>query len=148
MDNSAERLLDDVTIKIAIRQALLESLPGTDQPTEQGGFIVRDATTLKPVVRRLSVGQADSFQIPLCPDGRFHGEEIIGSFHTHPNIGPEWQEEPSRQDIRLVTEYPETVGAIHFVIGMARTYSIANDGTVNVLGTTDEVLRIDSEDQS
>jgi proteasome lid subunit RPN8/RPN11 len=148
MDFSAEHLLNDIAIRTAMREALRESQPGTKHPTEQGGFIVRDATTLRPVVRRLSVGQADSFQIPLCPDGRFHAEQIIGSFHTHPNIGPEWQEEPSRQDIRLVTEYPETVGAIHFVIGPAQTYSITTDGTVCVLGKTDDVLQIDSEDKS
>jgi hypothetical protein len=79
MDFSAEHLLNDIAIRTAMREALRESQPGTKHPTEQGGFIVRDATTLRPVVRRLSVGQADSFQI----------EQIIGSFHTHPNIGPE-----------------------------------------------------------
>ncbi|MDA0806445.1 MAG: Mov34/MPN/PAD-1 family protein [Planctomycetota bacterium] len=148
MDFSTEHLLNDIAIRTAMREALRESRPGTKHPIEQGGFIVLDAITLRPVVRRLNVGQADSFQIPLCPDGQFHGEPIIGSFHTHPNIGPEWQEEPSRQDIRLVTEYPETVGAIHFVIGPAKTYAITNDGTVSVLGRTDDVLQIDSEDQS
>jgi len=147
-EHSAEHLLENATIRRAFRDALLESRPGTKTPIEQGGFIVRDAGTLRPVVRRLSVGQADSFQIPMCPDGRFHGEEILGSFHTHPNTGPDWQEEPSRQDIRLVTEYPETVGPWHFVIGQARTYCIANDGAVKILGATDDVLQIDFEDQS
>ncbi|MDA0285518.1 MAG: Mov34/MPN/PAD-1 family protein [Planctomycetota bacterium] len=148
MENSAEQLFEDSAIRRALRDALLESRSGTKQPIEQGGFIVRDASTLRPVVRRLSAGLADSFQIPLCPDGQFRGEQILGSFHTHPNTGPEWQEEPSRQDIRLVTEYPETIGPWHFVIGPVRTYCIGNDGTVKVLGVTDDVLQIDSEDQS
>lgn len=146
MENSAEELLDEATIRSALRDALLDSRPGTKAPIEQGGFIVRDSGTLRPVVRRLNIGQADSFQIPLCPDGKFQGEQILGSFHTHPNTGPLWQEEPSRQDIRLVTEYPETVGRWHFVIGPERTYCIVNDGTVRTLGATDDVLQFDSED--
>lgn len=148
MDNSYEQLLNDVSVRTALRTALLESQPGTKEAIEQGGFIVQDAHSFKPVVRRLAVGNSDSFQIPLCPDGQFRNEQILGSFHTHPNTGPEWQEEPSRQDIRLVTEYPETVGPWHFVIGPAHTYCIANDGTVKTLGATDDVLRTDPENQS
>ena len=40
----------------------------------------------------------------------------------------------------MTVDYPETLGAIHFVLGPSHTYSIRNDGTVTVLGKTTEVL--------
>jgi hypothetical protein len=70
----------------------------------------------------------------------YHGQQIVGSFHTHPNAGTEWRQEPSVQDIRLSQEYPETMGMHQFVIAKAKIYHINNDGVVTEMGFTNQLL--------
>lgn len=140
MSGPLDSLLREPTTRRELLRALDESHPGTDEAVEQGGFIVQDSNTGLPVVRRLAPGRSSSIDFPLCPDGQFQGEPILASLRTHPNVGPGWDEAPNRQDVRMTVDYPETLGAIHFVLGPSHTYSIRNDGTVTVLGKTTEVL--------
>ena len=125
-----------------MRQVYLESDVGGDHPTEQGGFIVRDPGSGALEVVRVPTGRQDSLSYPHCPDGRLGGREIVGTFHTHPNVGPEWEQGPSRQDVRLSVNYPETMGPHQFVVSRETIYHINNDGTVREMGPTDELLNI------
>jgi hypothetical protein len=142
---SASDLLAHAGVIEGMRCAYEESGVGTDSPVEQGGFIVRDLTTGTLDVVRLSAGGRHSLVYPLCPNRRYEGKQIVGSFHTHPNTGPEWRQEPSMQDIRLSLEYPETMGAHQFVIARATIYHIDNDGVVSEMGLPHLLLRL-SED--
>ena len=143
---SAAQLLADPKVLAGMRQAFEESDVGGSVPREQGGFLVRDPPTGAFAVARLPASERDSLAYPLCADGVFQGQEIVGSFHTHPNTGQEWRQEPSPQDIRLSKEYPETMGPQQFVISRETTYHIDNDGLVSVWGRTAELLKLECEE--
>jgi proteasome lid subunit RPN8/RPN11 len=80
---------------------------------------------------------------PICAEGTCQGRQIVGSFHTHPNTGPEWQQDPSPQDIRLSQDYPETMGPHQFVISRDSIYHIVNSGVVSEMGATQQLLGIE-----
>jgi hypothetical protein len=144
---SASELLSDSTVIDAMRRAFEESDVGGRNPVEQGGFILKDPLTGTFSVALLPAGAADSLVYPVCSDGMHDGKQIVGSFHTHPNTGPDWQQEPSLQDIRLSQEYPETMGAHQFVISQKTIYHIDDDGAVGVAGRTVDLLKL-GEDHS
>lgn len=143
---SVSELLAHPSVVVGMREAYVESDVGGSRPKEQGGFLVRDSQTAFITVRRLPSSAHDSLSYPLCPNGLYQGQEIVGSFHTHPNIGKEWRQEPSPQDIRLSKEYPETMGTHQFVISRETIYHINNDGLVTVVGRTAEVLKLEIEE--
>ncbi|HVT27550.1 MAG TPA: hypothetical protein VHE81_05980, partial [Lacipirellulaceae bacterium] len=87
-------------------------------------------------VVRLPGRSRDSLAFPICGDGTFDGMQIVGSFHTHPNLGPEWRQEPSLQDIHLSQDYPETMVPHQFVIAQKTIYHIDNDGIITEMGQT------------
>lgn len=90
---------------------------------------------------RLPATEADSLTFPICFDGTYQNQRIVGSFHTHPNIGPEWQQEPSEQDVLVSIEYPETMGPHHFVVARDTVYHIDNQGCVSEVGATSQILQ-------
>lgn len=123
-----------------LRRAYEESGVGTDRPLEQGGFIVRDSVSGDVEVVRLPARERDSLAFPICADGMYRGKQIVGSFHTHPNTGTEWRQEPSVQDIRLSQDYPDTMGKHQFVIAEKKIYHIDSDGVVTEMGPTRQLL--------
>ena len=143
---SISELLAHPRVVAGMRQAYVESDVGGSHPQEQGGFLVRDVQTGFPTVTRLPSSAHDSLSYPLSPNGLYQGQEIIGSFHTHPNTGKEWRQEPSPQDIRLSKEYPETMGLHQFVISREKIYVIDNGGQVTVVGRTVELLKLETEE--
>ena len=143
---SVRELLAHPSVVAGMRQAYVESDVGGSQPQEQGGFLVRNIQTGSPTVTRLPSSARDSLSYPLCPDGLYQGQQILGSYHTHPNTGKEWRQEPSPQDIRLSKEYPETMGLHQFVISRENIYDIDNDGQVTIVGRTIELLKLETEE--
>lgn len=129
-----------------MRRAFQESDVRGPNPIEQGGFIVQTRDTGELEVERLSEGGRDSLSYPICADGTYNGKRIVGTFHTHPNTGWDWTQEPSPQDIRLSADYPETMGPHQFVIGAETIYHIDNEGVVTNVGSTLELLGLDAED--
>jgi hypothetical protein len=136
--------LDDEWICAQLRQAWLDSQPGTEAAHEEGGFIVRadgGALTVEPWPRR---GE-NQITVPPHPGGLFGGKRIVATFHTHPNTGPEYQQEPSLTDIRAVRRDPDLRHAEYereFVISREVLYRIHPDGTVEDLGSMTDLLRI------
>jgi hypothetical protein len=128
-----------------MRRAYEDSDVGTDNPIEQGGFIVRDSTSGALEIIRLPASGRNLLIYPICADGIYRGKHIVGSFHTHPNTGPEWRQQPSSQDVRLSKECPETMGAHQFVIAKETIYHIDNDGVISEMGLTRRLLGL-SED--
>ena len=143
IDNSKNQIVDP-TIRKAFEDAWNESNPGTGiDPNrhEQGGWIVQmpDGTIR---IDRWKQGQAAGIT-PTDPptDGK-----VIGSFHTHPNIGidpvtgKEWNPRPSGErpgstkgDVPWVLGDPN-VRAPHYVISESTIYMIDNKGKVSDVG--------------
>ena len=142
IDLSARELLSLPEVLAGMCHAFIESDVGGQCPIEQGGFLLRDFQSHEIRVERLPSSANDSLSFPHCPNGQHAGQEIVGSFHTHPNTGTEWQQEPSSQDIRLSKVYPETMGPYQFVISRETIYHIDNHGQVTVVGSTSELLNL------
>ena len=140
---TASELLSNPAVLDGMRRAYHESNVGGINPVEQGAFIVRDLPDGAVAVTRLPAAACDSLSYPICPDGTCEGRQIVGSFHTHPNTGPEWQQEPSPQDIRLSQDFPETMGPHQFVIARNTVYHIDNNGVVSEMGSTSHLLGLD-----
>jgi hypothetical protein len=139
---TASELLSDARLVGELRRAYDESGVGSNHPVEQGGFIVVDTNSDLLDIVRLPAQGRDSFSFPICSDGVYGGRKIVGSFHTHPNSGTEWRQEPSVQDIRLSQNYPDTMGRHQFVIAESTIYHIDNDGVVTEMGPTSRLLVI------
>lgn len=131
---------------LAVREALLlawkDSNPGTPDAHEEGGFVLRQ-TDGSFRVERWPRGAQDEIRVPLHPGGKFNGTPIVATFHTHPNTGPEFLQEPGPTDIRAVRSDPDLGHAEYegeFVISAEFTYLIKRSGAVTVVGPTDKVL--------
>ena len=69
--------------------------------------------------------------------------DIIATFHTHPNTGSNYLQEPGETDRRAVCDDPDLKGMAYvgeFVISQATIYLIAPSGQVREMGNTREVL--------
>jgi hypothetical protein len=137
----AETLLANNDIKKGLSQAAKDSDIGGKNPTEQGGFILRDPKTGAISVEHLPAGKQAALSFPVSQDGTRNGKEIVGSFHTHPNVGPGWKQGPSSQDIKLMKKYPKTMGQDHFVVSDKKIYHIDNSGKVTTMGDRATLLK-------
>jgi len=135
-------LLKDGVIRAALKQAWEDSLPGVAGGHEEGGFIVRDSTGNFKVIP-WSCGEQNSIILPEHPDCRFGEDEIIATFHTHPNIGNNYRQEPSETDKRAVRDDPDLKGKFYvgeFVISKELIYLILPNGQVSEIGYRWEIL--------
>lgn len=131
----------DKSVKKALKKAFNDSNVGGKKPIEQGGWILRDPNTGELTVERLPAGKQAAISWSIQKDGKRNGKEIVGSFHTHPNVGPGWKQEPSDQDIKVVKKYPNTFGKDHYVISKDKVYHIDNTGKVTDKGKRSEILK-------
>jgi hypothetical protein len=72
-------------------------------------------------------------------------ETIVSSFHTHPNAGGNYLQEPSETDKRAVRDDPNLKGESYvgeFVISQSKIYLIDPTGQVNEIGDTATLLRL------
>jgi hypothetical protein len=70
---------------------------------------------------------------------------IVATFHSHPNPGLEFLQEPSLTDIRAVRDDPHLKHAEYegeYVIGAEAVHVILKNGEVELVGKTKEVLNI------
>ena len=99
-------VVSDQHVRDALRQAWVESFPGTANAHEEGGFVVQmEGGSL--AVERWPQGSKREITVPAHSGGRFGGQLIVATFHTHPNPGSDFQQEPSLTDIRAVRDDPE-----------------------------------------
>ena len=69
--------------------------------------------------------------------------EIVATFHTHPNTGLDYVQEPSETDIRSVHDDPHLKGPAYvgeFVVANERTFLIAPDGQLSDAIATAELF--------
>jgi hypothetical protein len=136
--------LDDAGVRRLLRQAWEESRPGTNEAHEEGGFVLRNPDG-SLAVERWPRGLQNQIDVPPHPGGNRAGLKIVATFHTHPNPGPGYQQEPSLTDVRAVSEdpdlrHPEYEG--EYVIATERLYRILPAGGVEDLGPTGDLLNI------
>lgn len=110
----------DPQVQAEIERAWIESNPGSfadPSRREQGGWIVGhdDGTN---TVQRWPDDHATNRGIPVPP----RPEGARGSFHTHPNIGPEWEYGPSGPDWRRFGDVPASEP--HYIIARDGVYRL------------------------
>jgi hypothetical protein len=137
-------VLDDDTVRQLLRQAWLESQPGTVAAHEEGGFVLKSADG-SFAVERWPRGVQNEIVVPPHPGGKRNALPILATFHTHPNPGPDFQQEPSLTDIRAVRDDPDLRHPDYegeFVIAAEQIYRVRNTGDVELVGATKALLRL------
>lgn len=102
-------LLSNATFRAALKQGWKDSQPGTTEGHEEGGFIVRVSAGTLDVVR-WPKGEQSSIKLPPHPNCKLDEKDIVATFHTHPNIGSDYLQEPSEADKRAVRDDPNLKG--------------------------------------
>lgn len=139
---SIEGILCSASMRAGLGVAWRESRATPSSPHEEGGFIVQNTQGAMLIVR-WPRGLSNTIEVPPHAGCKIDGWEIIASFHTHPNTGPEYLQEPSETDRRAVRGDPD-LKAPHYlgelVISAAVLYLIAPEGSVTELGPTEGIL--------
>lgn len=93
---------------------------------------------------RWSRGEQNAILLPPHADCRIGEHDIIATFHTHPNTGPDFLQEPSETDRRAVQDDPDLKSADYggeFVISQQTLYLITPNGRVSELGSSHELFQ-------
>lgn len=131
-------LLSNEIVKIGLRNAWQDSNPGPIGGHEEGGFIVKDDAGALIVIR-WPRGSGNSIIVASHPGGRIKEGQIVATFHTHPNSGPDYLQEPSETDRRAVRDDPDLKGPEYLgeiVVSAAMLYLIKPSGKVEIVGQT------------
>ena len=137
-------VLNDVSVCAQLRQSWLDSQPDTSAAHEEGGFVLRQVDGAL-VVERWPCGVQNRIFVPPHTGGLRAGLPIVATFHTHPNTGPNYRQEPGRTDILGVQSDPDLSHAEYegeYVISLAQVYLIHRDGRVETIGDTKHLLSI------
>lgn len=136
-------ILTNSVVLAELKRAWQDSRPGVSGGHEEGGFILRDAAG-NMSIDRWPRGAQDTIILPSRPNCKIGGKEIVASFHTHPNTGKDYLQEPTETDKRAVRDDPDLKGAVYegeFVISQEKIYLIAPNGQVSEIGDTRDILR-------
>ena len=125
-----------------LNRAWLDSEPGESGGHEEGGFVVindlRDLTVV-----RWDKGLQNEIVLPPHKNCFVDGKDIIVSFHTHPNTGRDFQQEPSLTDIRAVSDDFDLKSEFYLgelVISEQNIYLIGPVGDYHIIGVTELIL--------
>ena len=139
---SAAEVLQDSAVVAELKRAWHDSEPNVSGGHEEGGFIVVDDFGILGAVR-WGKGAQNEIVLPPHSNCFVSGKAIVASFHTHPNTGADFQQEPSLTDIRAVHDDPDLKGEFYlgeFVVSHEKLYLIEPSGQVGVIGETDEIF--------
>ena len=142
MPYSYESILNDPAIRIGLKQAWQDSNPGLTGGHEEGGFIVQDSANYLSV-RQWPKGLQNSIVVPPHHGCQIGEQNIVASFHTHPNTGSDFLQEPSETDKRAVCDDPDLRGAAYvgeFVISQETVYLIMPTGQIREVNETQVVF--------
>lgn len=106
MPGQPATILNEPVIRAALKQAWQDSCPGPSGGHEEGGFILRDLEGNLNIVRWFKGGQ-NTIVLSPHPDCKIRGNSIVATFHTHPNTGSDFLQEPSETDKRAVRDDPD-----------------------------------------
>ncbi len=144
MKFSALEIIENEIILREFKTAWNDSIPSTSDGHEEGGFIVNNEFENLSVVR-WEKGVQNEIVLPPHLHCFADGKEIVASFHKHPNIGRDFQQEPSLTDIRAVLDDPDLKGENYtgeFVVSKHAIYLINPFGEVVEIGEREVFLRI------
>ena len=88
-------------------------------------------------------GERDSLRVPSHQNCEVDGKRIVATFHTHPNTGKDYLQEPSETDKRAVQDDPDLKGSDYigeFVITYEIIFLITPAGRVREVGETPELF--------
>ena len=139
-----ETILSNSDVQAALRQAWQDSNPGLTGGHETGGFIVQTAQGDLRVIR-WPEGGLDAVWITPHDGCKVEGEDIVATFHTHPDTGTGYEQEPSdvdRNNIRNDVNLKSADYIGEFVISARDIFLIAPTGDVTVVAYTNYVLWI------
>jgi hypothetical protein len=142
MQEQRATVLNEPVVRAALKQAWRDSCPGLRGGHEEGGFVLRDREGNLSVVRWVKGGQ-NTIALPPHPDCKIGGNSIVATFHTHPNTGGDFLQEPSETDKRAVGDDPDLKGPEYegeFVVSQQIVYLITPTGQVREMGVTTEFL--------
>ncbi len=140
---SAAELSSNPSVVAELKRAWQDSEPDVSGGHEEGGFIVFDDVGLLSAVR-WQRGTQNEIVLPPHGSCLVSGKAIVASFHTHPNTGADFQQEPSLNDVRAVRDDPDLKGEFYlgeFVVSQENVYLIEPSGRVGVLGKTSEIFQ-------
>jgi hypothetical protein len=129
-------------VRLALTEAWVESKPGLAGGHEEGGFIVLDGED-KLGVRRWPAGKVNQIKVPEHRGCLVDGLAIVATFHTHPNTGSDYLQEPGETDRRGVRDDAELKGNLYvgeFVVTNDTVYLVTPNGTVRELDSRSELL--------
>lgn len=138
-----KELLKNQVVVTAMNTAWLDSLPGVSGGHEEGGFILRNVDRRIEILRWIT-GVQNSIRVPPHPNCKIGERDILASFHTHPNTGSNYLQEPSETDKRAVRHDPDLKGAFYigeFIITNQLIYLIQPDGYVIEVGHRNKLLK-------
>ncbi|MGI8638903.1 MAG: hypothetical protein ACR2MG_03005 [Pyrinomonadaceae bacterium] len=142
MNFSTTEILQNSTIAAELKQAWFDSEPNVSGGHEEGGFIVVDDFGILSIAR-WEKGTQNEIILPPHRNCFVDGKEIIASFHTHPNTGADFQQEPSLTDVRAVRDDFDLKGEFYlgeFVISQENVYLIEPSGLFSVIVRTEELF--------
>ncbi len=135
-------ILRDRGVRLGLAKAWVESKLGLAEGHEEGGFIVLDGE-VGLSVRRWPAGGGNWIRMPEHQGCTADGLPIVPTFHTHPNAGPDYLQEPGETDKRGVRDDSELKGSLYvgeFVVANEMVYLITPSGTVRELDRRSELL--------
>ena len=110
--------------------------------------MVQDASAALGVVR-WPRGAHSSITMPSYSNCKVGEDDIVATFHTHPNAGAEYLQEPSATDRRAVKDDRDLKGDFYegeFVLSQATVYLVTPDGKVSELGRMSDFFSGTSDD--
>ena len=143
MNDKAIIVLDIPLVRQELKQIWIDSEPGLMGRHEEGGFVLKDSSG-QLSIERWSKGKQNEIIVPSHPKGKYQDKEILATFHTHPNTGTDFQQEPSDTDIRAVKHDPNLKTDVYegeYVITKDIIYKINKLGNVIHIGKTREILK-------
>jgi len=142
MKFSTAEILQNSEIVAELKQAWLDSEPNVSGGHEEGGFIVADDFGNLSVVR-WEKGTQNEIVLPPHRNCFVNGKDVVASFHTHPDTGADFQQEPSLTDVRAVRDDFDLKGEFYlgeFVVSQENVYLIEPLGLFSVISKTEEIF--------
>ncbi len=136
-------ILRNPEVCAALRKAWQDSSPVVFDGHEEGGFIAQDAKGRFNVIR-WSKGEKNCILVPPHDECKIGEDDIVASFHTHPNTGNEFLQEPSETDKRAVRDDPDLKSDVYqgeFVISHKTIYLITPGGEIREAAETQTIFR-------
>jgi len=106
-------------------------------PASRGGVIIELSILQWPK------GLQNSIVVPPHHSCQMGEQDIVASFHTHPNTGSDFLQEPGETDKRAVCDDPDLKGAAYvgeFVISQETIYLIMPTGQIREVDETQVVF--------